>query len=66
MANPQPQCTAPCSRVLNYSNPKVKNDWFTTGVDNAEDDALTIADFASYPAQYRASLGRIFYDGFDN
>jgi hypothetical protein len=69
---PQNGCTAPCTRILNYSNPAVFGpadlglDWFRTGTAATADNALIIADYASYTAQYRPSLGRIFYDGFDN
>lgn len=58
-------CTDPCTRVLNYSNPYVVNGWFRTGTVATADNALIIADYASFTAQYRASPGQIFYDGFD-
>jgi hypothetical protein len=67
---PQNGCQAPCTRVQNYSNPQVfangDQDWFRTGTVTTADNALVIADYSSYTAQYRPSLGRIFYDGFDN
>lgn len=59
-------CTAPCTRVLNYSNPSVYNDWFRTGTVATADNALIIANYSPYAAQYRPSLGRIFYYGFDD
>ena len=34
----------------------------TAGANNA----LVISDYSSYTAQYRSSLGRIFYDGFND
>ncbi|HET8942310.1 MAG TPA: M12 family metallo-peptidase [Rudaea sp.] len=65
LAYVEPSCTAPCTRILNYSNPDIYNDWFRTGTAASANNALIIADYSSYTAQYRASLGRIFYDGFD-
>jgi hypothetical protein len=60
-----PDCAAPCSRILNYSNSQVVVDWFRTGVANTQENARTINDYGPTAAQYRASLGRIFYDGFE-
>ena len=60
-----PDCTAPCPRILNYSNSQVVVDWFRTGVLNSQENARTINDYGPTAAQYRASLGRIFYDGFE-
>lgn len=66
MANPDPHCILPCIRILNYSNPHVTVDDFKTGVANMEENARTINQYAPITAQYRASLGRIFYDGFQD
>jgi hypothetical protein len=63
--HPSSGCAEPCIRVLYYSNPNVPDDWFSTGSSTAN-NALVIANYASYTVQYRPSLGRIFYDGFDN
>ena len=60
-----PDCAAPCPRILNYSNSQVVVDWFRTGVANTQENARTINDYGPTAAQYRASLGRIFYDGFE-
>lgn len=59
-------CSAPCSRVLNYSNPDVHNDWFRTGATGIANNALLIANYGSYTAQYRPNNGRLFYYGFDD
>jgi len=40
-------------------------DWFHTGIAGQQENAKTIKDYASAAAQYRASVGRIFYDGFE-
>jgi hypothetical protein len=69
LANPTPQCNAAgaCTRVMYYSNPAVTIDgWFHTGVAGYADNAKLITDYWSYVPQYRQSLGRIFYDGFDD
>ena len=61
-------CAVPpsqCPRILNYSNAQVMVDWFRTGVANAQENARTINDYGPTAAQYRASLGRVFYDGFE-
>jgi hypothetical protein len=42
----------------------VSVDWFQTGTGN-RNNAAVIQEFAPVTAQYRASLGRIFADGFD-
>lgn len=58
------ECTVnPCERILNYSNPDVDDDWFRTGLNNAN-NAKLIKDIAPIEAQYCASVGRIFADGF--
>jgi hypothetical protein len=68
---PSSGCASPCTRIQHYSNPNIldpvnsSDDWFHTGSSTAN-NALLIANYASYTAQYRPSLGRIFYDGFDN
>ena len=56
----------PCTRILNYANPAVYVDWFHTGTAN-HNNASVIHEFAPapYTASYRASLGRIFADGFE-
>ncbi len=60
------ECTGvPCNRILHYSNPDITVDgWFRTGLNNAN-NALLIRDIAPIQAQYRASLGRIFANGFE-
>lgn len=52
--------------VLNYSNPGIYNAWFRTGTVADANNALVISGYSSYTAQYRPSLGRIFYDGFND
>lgn len=60
------ECTGhPCERILHYSNPDVYVDgWFRTGLNNAN-NALLIKDIAPVEAQYCASVGRIFANGFE-
>jgi hypothetical protein len=58
-------CTAPCTRILNFSNPNVQEDWFTTG-DSAANNALVLQTYADTTAQYCASLGRIFANAFED
>lgn len=59
-------CASPCTRVQYYSNSQVyTSDNWRTGVAGAQENAPVIAMFAPYTAQYHASLGRIFYDGFN-
>lgn len=60
------ECTgSPCDRILHYSNPDVYVDgWFRTGLNNAN-NARLINEIAPIEAQYRASVGRIFADGFE-
>jgi hypothetical protein len=53
-----------CPRLLNYSNHGVTVDWFTTGVQDQQENSRTIALDAPGTALYQTSLGRIFYDGF--
>jgi hypothetical protein len=60
-----PQCSGLCSRVQNYSNSHVSVDWFQTGVLNDQENYRVITDVAPVTAQYCASLGRIFADGFE-
>jgi len=58
-------CKPSCFQVLNYSNPLVtSDDGFTTGTPT-RNNAMMIAELAPITAQYRASLGRIYADGFD-
>lgn len=68
MSYPQ-ECEAvvnPCPRILYYSNPNViVDDWFHTGIANQQENARLIAEIAPIQAQYRASVGRIFADGFE-
>lgn len=56
----------PCTRILQYANSAVYDDWFHTGT-ALHDNARVIKEFAPspYTAAYRTSLGRIFADGFD-
>lgn len=64
--NAYPLTDSPCTRILNFSNPDVTYDvWFVTGIAGARDNAEVIAEFAPDYAQYRASLGRIFANGFE-
>jgi hypothetical protein len=59
-------CQSPCTRVPYYSNAQVTTpDGFKTGVLNQQENARVIAEFAGTTAQYRLSLGRIFYNGFE-
>lgn len=59
-------CNAPCPRVPYYSNPAVTTpDGFKTGVAGTQNNAAVIQMFAPATAQYRLSLGRIFYNGFE-
>jgi len=54
------------SRVLYYSNSLVTTpDGFKTGVLNSQENAQVIAEFAPATAQYRRSVTRIFYNGFE-
>lgn len=53
-----------CPIVLYYSNSKVYDDWFQTGIRDQRENSRVIAEFAQTTAQYRKSIGRIFYDGF--
>lgn len=59
-----PSCVTYCTRILNYSNPQVSVDWFQTGTGN-RNNAAVIQEVAPVTAQYRATLGRIFADGFE-
>lgn len=59
------QCGTLCKRVLNYSNAQVYVDIFHTGIQDMQENARVIQEFAPATAQYRASLGRIFADGFE-
>jgi len=55
-----------CPRILNYSNAQVTVGWFHTGIADQQENARTINDYGvPYAGQYRTSLGRIFYDGFE-
>lgn len=67
LSNPTPQCIqgGACTRIEYYSNPAVTFDWFRTGQVDYANNAMLINDEWSYATQYRASLGRIFFDGFD-
>jgi len=59
------ECTgSPCPRILNYSNPDVYYDWFRTGLPLSANNAGVLQEIAPIEAQYRASVGRIFADGF--
>jgi hypothetical protein len=59
-------CQSPCTRVPYYSNAQVTTpDGFKTGVLNQQENARVVAEFAPPTAQYRLSLGRIFYNGFE-
>jgi hypothetical protein len=61
-------CHFQCPQVLNYSNAAVTLTvpWtFHTGILNERENARMIAETAHATAQYRASLGRIFADGFE-
>ncbi len=58
-------CNGQCPQILNYSNAAVTVDWFHTGIANQRENARVIAEFDHTTAQYRASLGRIFADGFE-
>ena len=61
-----PLTDSPCTRILYFSNPGITYDgWFVTGIAGARDNASVIAEFAPTCAQYRASLGRIFANGFE-
>jgi hypothetical protein len=60
-----PQCSGSCSRLAYYSNSNVVVDWFRTGVANDQENYRVITDVAPVTAQYCASLGRIFADGFE-
>jgi Metallo-peptidase family M12 len=61
-----PNCTLPCTRILNYSNHSVVVDWFRTGVAGLDENALTIDATAPATALYRSNIRRIFYDGFQD
>ncbi len=61
-------CISPCNQVLNYSNASVSLTipWvFRTGRVDQRENARVIAQYASTTAQYRASLDRIFANGFE-
>jgi hypothetical protein len=59
-------CKSPCSHVPYFSNHDVTTpDGFTTGVAGQQENAKVIASYAPTVAQYRLSLGRIFYNGFE-
>ncbi|HET6546727.1 MAG TPA: hypothetical protein VFG55_08290 [Rhodanobacteraceae bacterium] len=61
-------CHFQCPQVLNYSNAAVTltKPWmFHTGILDQRENARIIAETAHTTAQYRASLGRIFADGFE-
>ena len=60
-----PNCGAPCTRILNYSNPSVQVDWFMTGT-SAANNALVIQTYANTTAQYHASVTRVFANGFES
>jgi len=53
-----------CQTVLYYSNAAVYDDWFRTGRPDTHENARVISDFQATAAQYRLSVSRIFYDGF--
>jgi hypothetical protein len=68
MSNTTMQCNnaGDCTRLMYYSNPNVIVDgWFHTGQTGYADNAHLLSDYWTITAQYRQSLGRIFYDGFD-
>ena len=59
-------CQSPCTRVPYYSSAQVTTpDGFKTGLLNQQENARVIAEFAVATAQYRLSLSRIFYSGFE-
>ncbi|MGA9421141.1 MAG: M12 family metallo-peptidase [Rhodanobacteraceae bacterium] len=64
-------CHGQCTQVLNYSNADIyvgapgDPDRFHTGIADHRENARVIAEFAHTTAQYRASIGRIFADGFE-
>lgn len=59
------QCNSPCPRIPYYSNSQVYAGAWRTGVAGQE-NAPVIQEFAPATAQYRASLGRLFYNGFES
>lgn len=63
-AKPCAPTLSQCATVLYYSNAAVYDDWFRTGIPERRENARVIAEFAPATAQYRLSIGRIFYDGF--
>jgi hypothetical protein len=68
MSNTTMQCRSAgdCTRLMYYSNPDVIVDgWFHTGQAGYANNAQLLSDYWTITAQYRQSLGRIFYDGFD-
>lgn len=56
---------SPCTRILHYSNHLVESGWFQTGQANTAENSRVIDEFAEVTAQYRASLDRIFANGFE-
>jgi hypothetical protein len=56
---------APCTRILNYSNSLVEVGYFVTGDAGDAENSRVIDEFAEVTAQYRASIDRIFADGFE-
>lgn len=56
---------SPCMRILNYSNHFVEVGWFQTGHLNTAENSRVIDTYAEVTAQYKASLTRLFADGFE-
>lgn len=56
---------SPCTRILHYSNHLVESGWFVTGQENSAENSRVIDEFAEVTAQYRASIDRIFANGFE-
>ena len=68
MASIQSQtlCNSPCARVSYYSNSQVYTPGgFRTGVLDSQENSRVIAEVAPLAAQYNATLGRIWYNGFE-